>query len=96
MADDLLKPEEIEALLKSAGARDRRGAGGVPGGLPTSEPQAAARPAGLKGEPKPKSPTERLLEQAEAAWPPPSLPTCNPRRAFRKTSAMRPLFNSVV
>ena len=67
MSDDLLKPEEIEALLKAAGGgAPSAGGGGVPGGLPTSDPQASPRSASPRYEPKPKSPTERLLEQAEA------------------------------
>ncbi len=67
MSDDLLKPEEIEALLKAAGGgTSGAGTGGVPGILPNSEPQPSARSASLRSEPKPKSPTERLLEQAEA------------------------------
>ena len=76
MADDLLKPEEIEALLKAAGA-------GAAGG----DPKSAARPSDPvhesdlksggpgsarsgqgtgRGGAKEKTPTERLLEQAEA------------------------------
>jgi flagellar motor switch protein FliN len=67
VSDDLLKPEEIEALLKAAGGgASGAGMGGAPGGLPTSEPQASVRGAGLRSEPRQKSPTERLLEQAEA------------------------------
>lgn len=63
MTDDLLKPEEIEALLKAAGGGIP---GASPGGLPGSESAPAARSAGPKAGPRPKSPTERLLEQAEA------------------------------
>jgi flagellar motor switch protein FliN len=68
VTDDLLKPEEIEALLKAAGGgAPGAGVGGSPGGgLQASESQAPARSPGPKAGPKPKSPTERLLEQAEA------------------------------
>ncbi|HXY33408.1 MAG TPA: flagellar motor switch protein FliN [Planctomycetaceae bacterium] len=75
MADDLLKPEEIEALLKAAGT----GSGGgeaKPAALSTdSAGHADLKPAGeatagraghSQGEAKEKTPTERLLEQAEA------------------------------
>jgi flagellar motor switch protein FliN len=69
VTDDLLKPEEIEALLKSAGPSGGSGAGGgsTAGGahaVPAS--QGASRPAAPKPTTKQKSPTERLLEQAEA------------------------------
>jgi flagellar motor switch protein FliN len=67
VTDDLLKPEEIEALLKAAGGGASAGGGGsAPGGLPASESLGSARPAAPKSGPKPKTPTERLLEQAEA------------------------------
>jgi flagellar motor switch protein FliN len=79
MADDLLKPEEIEALLKAAG-------GGASGGEPKTParssnpanegdlksggpgPRAAGRPGPATGgdAAREKTPTERLLEQAEA------------------------------
>jgi flagellar motor switch protein FliN/FliY len=71
MADDLLKPEEIEALLKAAGggpgAGDSKSAGGA-GDLGAPQPgvarggRASQAPVGSKE----KTPTERLLEQAEA------------------------------
>jgi flagellar motor switch protein FliN/FliY len=79
--DDLLKPEEIEALLKAAGAGgpsgDQKAAGGPPpqqsrgataGGDFANQLKAAARSgsAAPRDETKPRSPTERLLEQAEA------------------------------
>jgi flagellar motor switch protein FliN len=74
MADDLLKPEEIEALLKAAGAG---GAGGSASGDPNAPSGAAgagfnadalsALTAARAGQSAPsKSPTERLLEQAQA------------------------------
>jgi flagellar motor switch protein FliN/FliY len=72
MADDLLKPEEIEALLKAAGAGDDSKASGrdpADGGLNAGAMSAlAAARAGQSpsGGPQPKSPTERLLEQAQA------------------------------
>lgn len=68
MTDDLLKPEEIEALLKAAGGGGSSGgASGAPGGgLQAAESQGSSRSPGPKAGPKPKSPTERLLEQAEA------------------------------
>ncbi len=68
MADDLLKPEEIEALLKAAGGPSPGQPGGATagGGDPVNQPQGAARSAVQKPATKPKSPTERLLEQAEA------------------------------
>ena len=63
MADDLLKPEEIEALLKAAG-----GSAGQPaapsGGQQASPPPSASRPSATRAN-KPKSPAERLLDQAE-------------------------------
>jgi flagellar motor switch protein FliN/FliY len=76
MADDLLKPEEIEALLKAAGT----GSGGAEGKSSARQAESAG-PADAKGGPsaatagrasvssggaKEKTPTERLLEQAEA------------------------------
>jgi flagellar motor switch protein FliN/FliY len=79
MADDLLKPEEIEALLKAAGSG---AAGGDP--KPAARPSDSVHEADLKsggpgsagsarpgqgtgrGGAKEKTPTERLLEQAEA------------------------------
>jgi flagellar motor switch protein FliN/FliY len=51
MADDLLKPEEIEALLKAAG--------GASGELPS--PGESSRQAGGRN-----TPTERLLDEAQA------------------------------
>jgi flagellar motor switch protein FliN len=87
VSDDLLKPEEIEALLKAAGAAStpvERGPTGRTSGpsssgargqevdavdaaltnaVRQSTPGAAA---GASRGQKPKSPTERLLEQAEA------------------------------
>jgi flagellar motor switch protein FliN/FliY len=74
VSDDLLKPEEIEALLKAAG-------GGGSSGPPPAQPAGQPRPpaggdfasqlknaarSGPAGEANPKSPTERLLEQAQA------------------------------
>ena len=74
MADDLLKPEEIEALLKAAGSGPAAG-----GSAPCVRPMPttpARRPADPSDDPpgpgqaatseKEKSPTERLLEQAQA------------------------------
>ena len=76
MADDLLKPEEIEALLKAAGT----GSGGAEGKTSARQADSAGQ-ADQKGGPsaatagraslssgsaKEKTPTERLLEQAEA------------------------------
>jgi flagellar motor switch protein FliN/FliY len=76
MADDLLKPEEIEALLKAAGT----GSGGAEGKTSARQADSAGQ-ADAKGGPsaatagrashssagaKEKTPTERLLEQAEA------------------------------
>jgi flagellar motor switch protein FliN/FliY len=79
MADDLLKPEEIEALLKAAGAGSAGGDAKTPGrsGDPAAEANLnssglGAVGAGRTGQPpggcgaKEKSPAERLLEQAEA------------------------------
>ncbi len=75
MADDLLKPEEIEALLKAAGSGPTGGApvpqraadgdddGPLPGG-PSARP--VGRPGRAPASGKEKSPTERLLEQAQA------------------------------
>jgi flagellar motor switch protein FliN len=71
MADDLLKPEEIEALLKAAGSGPG-GGGSAP--LRAAETDVASPlPGGPAGRPgqasaseKEKSPTERLLEQAQA------------------------------
>jgi len=87
--DDLLKPEEIEALLKAAGgggsSGDPKSAGGPSGEQPLGQAPAQARGAsgggdfasqlknaarsgspGPRAETNPKSPTERLLEQAQA------------------------------
>jgi flagellar motor switch protein FliN/FliY len=75
MADDLLKPEEIEALLKAAGTGSAGGESKAPANQdsagqtdPKGGPSTAA--AGRAGQPsrgaKEKTPTERLLEQAEA------------------------------
>lgn len=67
MADDLLKPEEIEALLKAAGPSPRQpGGAATGGGDPANRPPVAARSAMPKPAAKSKSTTERLLEQAEA------------------------------
>ncbi len=68
MADDLLKPEEIEALLKAAGGTASGSQSGptAGGGDPFGQPQAAGRSASPKQAPRSKSPTERLIEQAEA------------------------------
>jgi flagellar motor switch protein FliN len=75
MADDLLKPEEIEALLKAAGAGSGGGEANAPARPPEPAAQAGVKPgasgAGVRGgQPsvaaKEKTPTERLLEQAEA------------------------------
>jgi flagellar motor switch protein FliN/FliY len=80
MADDLLKPEEIEALLKAAGAGASGGEAKPPvrsSDAATNEgdlksggpgPRAAARPGQATGggAVREKTPTERLLEQAEA------------------------------
>ncbi|HEV8066974.1 MAG TPA: flagellar motor switch protein FliN [Planctomycetaceae bacterium] len=75
MADDLLKPEEIEALLKAAGTgsaggeakaparQDSAGQADAKGGPKTSTAGRAGQPSGGAKE---KTPTERLLEQAEA------------------------------
>ncbi len=75
MADDLLKPEEIEALLKAAGSGPSGGssaplrqataddAGPLPGS-PVGRP--AGRPGQASASEKEKSPTERLLEQVQA------------------------------
>jgi flagellar motor switch protein FliN/FliY len=62
VSDDLLKPEEIEALLKAAGPSS-----GQPSGAGGGDPQqGASRSAAQKPANKPRSATERLLEQAEA------------------------------
>jgi flagellar motor switch protein FliN/FliY len=76
MADDLLKPEEIEALLKAAGTGSGSGEAKTPTGEadsdgpddPKSGPSAATagRARHPSGGAKEKTPTERLLEQAEA------------------------------
>jgi flagellar motor switch protein FliN/FliY len=72
MADDLLKPEEIEALLKAAGTGDEPKAPGrnpAEGSLNAGAMSAlAAARAGQSpsGAAQPKSPAERLLEQAQA------------------------------
>jgi flagellar motor switch protein FliN len=78
MADDLLKPEEIEALLKAAGAGSASGEGNLSGRPSGSAGQgdlkqggSGARAPGRAGWPgdRPvteRTPTERLLEQAEA------------------------------
>jgi flagellar motor switch protein FliN/FliY len=63
VADDLLKPEEIEALLKAAGPSSGQPGGTAGGGDPQ---QGASRSAAQKPANKPRSATERLLEQAEA------------------------------
>jgi flagellar motor switch protein FliN/FliY len=83
--DDLLKPDEIEALLKAAGASVSPGdpkspavpspgqptgqsRGATAGGDFANQLKNAARSGspGPRGEANPKSPTERLLEQAQA------------------------------
>lgn len=66
MADDLLKPEEIEALLKAAGGNASGSGAAAAGGESANQPQTSARPPLPKPPNKPKSATERLLEQAEA------------------------------
>jgi len=82
VADDLLKPEEIEALLKSAGsgssssqpkpsaASPQAGSSGSAGvGTATSGAESGSSSrsgASSARSDKSKSPTERLLEQAEA------------------------------
>jgi len=84
VADDLLKPEEIEALLKAAGTGpsggETRPAGGASAAGDTKKSEAETRAASVpqakaasrassapSGQPaKQKTPTERLLEQAEA------------------------------
>jgi len=78
VADDLLRPDEIEALLKAAGAGgpsgDPKSAGspspapmrGTPaGGDFVNQLKNVAR-SGARGQANPQSPTERLLEQAQA------------------------------
>jgi flagellar motor switch protein FliN/FliY len=68
MADDLLKPEEIEALLKAAGAGP--GAGDSKSGGDVDAPQPGMARGGRASQTsagaKEKTATERLLEQAEA------------------------------
>jgi flagellar motor switch protein FliN/FliY len=67
VADDLLKPEEIEALLKAAGPSPRQpGGAAAGGGDPANQPPITARSAMPKPAAKSKSTTERLIEQAEA------------------------------
>jgi flagellar motor switch protein FliN len=77
MADDLLKPEEIEALLKAAGTTPGGAEAKAPGRPPSSavDTSSGGPGAGSSGRggqsqagraPREKSPTERLLEQAEA------------------------------
>lgn len=67
MADQLLKPDEIEALLRSAGAGTPQ-----PAAAPAAPPQAAKpappppRAAAAPKRSAPASSTERLLDQAEA------------------------------
>lgn len=78
MSDDLLKPDEIEALLKAAG---NGGSAGDPksinSGATGADPRRTgvhasgveatrAKPGVRGGRRATKSPTERLLEQAEA------------------------------
>jgi flagellar motor switch protein FliN len=78
MADDLLKPDEIEALLKAAGAGSAGGDPKTPGRA-DSAAQAELNASGFAAlagaragqqsagrAAKEKSPAERLLEQAEA------------------------------
>jgi flagellar motor switch protein FliN/FliY len=80
VSDDLLKPEEIEALLKAAGGNEPKP--GAPPAGPRSEPrrrdsggtaenidalvQSAAGARGGQRAARPKTSTERLLEQAQA------------------------------
>ncbi len=78
MADDLLKPDEIEALLKAAGAGSAGGDPKTPGradsaGQAELNASGMAALAGARASQqsagraaKEKSPAERLLEQAEA------------------------------
>jgi flagellar motor switch protein FliN/FliY len=71
MGDDLLKPEEIEALLKAAGASPGGGEAKTPArpsgsGQPDFGQGAGGRAGQPIGAAKEKTPTERLLEQAEA------------------------------
>jgi flagellar motor switch protein FliN len=68
MADDLLKPEEIEALLKAAGGGDAKSAGRDPAELNAGAmgALAAARAGQPGGGAQPKSAAERLIEQAQA------------------------------
>lgn len=78
MADDLLKPEEIEALLKSAGsgtssaqpkpaaASSTSSSAAVGTATSSAESGSSSRSAAAARADKAKSPTERLLEQAEA------------------------------
>jgi len=72
MADDLLKPEEIEALLKAAGTGDQpTGPGRNPAEAGLNAGALGALAAARSGQspsgsPQPKSPAERLLEQAQA------------------------------
>ncbi|HET6325529.1 MAG TPA: flagellar motor switch protein FliN [Planctomycetaceae bacterium] len=75
MADDLLKPEEIEALLKAAGAgasggepkpAARSSEPGHEADLKAGIPSSAARAGQGTARGAAKTPTERLLEQAEA------------------------------
>jgi flagellar motor switch protein FliN/FliY len=74
MADDLLKPEEIEALLKAAGAGGGEGKTSErPADSNQVDPKSGGPGTGTLGRAgqslggsKEKTPTERLLEQAEA------------------------------
>jgi flagellar motor switch protein FliN/FliY len=78
MADDLLKPEEIEALLKAAGAGPAGGESKASARPSDAGSEADLNPGGpvsrgagrsgqaIGGGTNAKTPTERLLEQAEA------------------------------
>lgn len=68
--DDLLSPQEIEALLNSAGL-------GRPSG-------ASAPPAGAAPPPKPFGATDRLIEQAEADLRAAVAPVLNPAAGLPK------------
>jgi flagellar motor switch protein FliN/FliY len=72
MADDLLSPEEIEALLSSAGAG--RPAAPAPAPPARPAPPAAAPPLASAGT----STAERLLEQAESDLRAAVAPILNP------------------
>ena len=93
MADDLLKPEEIEALLKSAGPSGGS-AGGAGGGLPYCVPvgRGTARFTETRvpnQKVRPSACSNRRKQDLAAAIAPASIR----RPAFRKIWAMRLLFN---